>query len=272
MNLSDYISQKFHNTDELKLKYSSACPFPHIVMDNFVSTTLLNQVLEEFPDLSKIQTKIEFKNQREIKFASDGFADLSPAAAKLISFLNSNVFLEYLSRLTGIEECLISDPYLAGGGYHEIKSGGVLKVHADFNKHPLIDLDRRLNLLLYLNKDWQEGWGGSLELYDEDNLSKPTVSIEPIFNRCVIFSTTSYTYHGHPLPLNIPEDMSRKSIALYYFSLGRPRSESTGKHGTLFVEAKGEKLSYDLRSILFDFSPPIIIRFFKALKRKWKTK
>ena len=269
MDISDFINNEYLDPEAFNSKYISAKPFPHIVIDDFISKQMLEHVYDEFPDLRNIPTKIEFKNQREIKFASEGFADLSPSAFKLISFLNSNVFLEYLSLLTGIEECLISDPYLAGGGYHEIKTGGLLKVHADFNKHPSIDMDRRLNLLLYLNKDWQDHWGGSLELFHEDDLSRPSVSIKPIFNRCVIFSTTSYTYHGHPTPLTLPENESRKSIALYYFSLGRPKSESHGKHGTLFVAAKGEKLSYDLRSILYDCIPPLLLRSAKRVYRKF---
>ena len=210
--------------------------------------------------------KIVYANQKEIKLASEGSSELSPAARAVINFLNSDVFLEYLQKLTGIKEILISDPYLSGGGYHEIKSGGVLKVHADFNKHPRMNLDRRLNLLLYLNKDWDLSWGGNLELYNINDLSKPAVSIEPLFNRCVIFTTTSFTYHGHPEPLACPEDQSRRSIALYYFSTGRPDGEvSTDKHSTLFVETKGEKFSPEFRTFIADWVPPIAIRGIKKL-------
>lgn len=228
----------------LSSQYRSNSPFPHIVLDNFISEDLLNSVSEEFPDLKTLDNKLEFSNQKEIKFASTGSSELSPSARFLINFLNSDIFLRYLQHLTGISEPLISDPYLSGGGYHEIKTGGVLKVHADFNKHPKLNLDRRLNLLLYLNKDWDSSWGGNLELYKPNDLSSPVVSVEPIFNRCVIFSTTSFTYHGHPEPLTCPEERSRRSIALYYFSTGRPENEVfTTRHGTIFVETKGEKFS-----------------------------
>ena len=107
-----------------------------------------------------LKDKHSFNSPTEIKLASKGTKDLSKNAYKLISFLNSDIFLEYIQILTGIKEKLLSDPYLSGGGYHEIKNGGVLKIHADFNKHPSINIDRRVNLLLYLNENWDTKWGG----------------------------------------------------------------------------------------------------------------
>ena len=274
MTSSDYLSKQHLDAHGLRSAYVNNDPYPHIVLDEFIKPDLLNSVESEFPDLRSLKNKIEFQNQMEIKFASKGSSELSPAAKDLIGYLNSDLFLEYLQNLTGIKETLISDPYLSGGGYHEIKSGGVLKVHADFNKHPNLDLDRRLNLLLYLNKDWESSWGGNLELYRENNLSSPVVSIEPIFNRCVIFTTTSYTYHGHPDKMTCPENRSRKSIALYYFSTGRPDEEvSDKKHNSLWKESKGEKFkssfkSIDLKSLAKDFIPPIGIRAIKKLIRR----
>ena len=87
--------------------------------------------------------------------------------------LNSDIFLTYLQKLTGIKEKLFSDPYLLGGGYHEIKKGGFLDVHADFNKYKDVNLDRRINLLLYLNRDWNIEWNGNLGLYNKNNLKSP---------------------------------------------------------------------------------------------------
>tara|TARA_Y100000287_G_scaffold143386_1_gene118113 strand:- start:3 stop:521 length:519 start_codon:yes stop_codon:yes gene_type:complete len=126
--------------------------------------------------------------------------------------------------LTGIEEILIPDPYFLGGGLHEIKKGGFLKIHSDFNFHPQMKLSRRLNLLLYLNKDWQEDYGGHIEFWDR-SMKECGKKFLPIFNRMVIFSTTHSSFHGHPEPLNCPETRSRKSIALYYYSNGRPKNE-----------------------------------------------
>jgi len=247
MNLSEVINQQWLDPNPLKDIYATAAPFPHIVMENFIKEDLLDEVAHEFPDLAQAKGGVkQFDNAKEIKLASKGMQVLSPSALHLNSYLQSDLFLEWLNTLTGIQEPLISDPYLAGGGYHEIKSGGLLKIHADFNKHPRLNLDRRLNLLLYLNKDWDEEWGGALQLFDE-SMERPIQIIPPRFNTTVIFSTTSYTFHGHPDPLKCPENRSRRSLAYYYFSTGRPNNEvSSERHSTLFKERKGESFSTKL--------------------------
>ena len=103
-----------------------------------------------------------------------------------------------------------------------------------FNKYKDVNLDRRINLLLYLNHDWNIEWNGNLGLYNKDDLKNPKKIIKPDFNRCVIFTTNSNTYHGHPEKLKCPDGTSRKSIALYYYSYGRPASEMGKIHGTRF--------------------------------------
>jgi len=268
------INPKYSDPEKLNVSFTTNKPFSHVVLDNFIDEKLLKGILDEFPDLSKVKSGVEHKNSSETKFITRGFSDLSPKAFELISYLNSDLFLTYLQKLTGIEEILISDPYLAGGGYHESKNGGVLKVHADFNKHPYINLDRRINLLIYLNPGWKKEWRGDLELYDENNLNSPYVSITPEFNRCVIFSTTSFSYHGSPDPLQCPNDISRKSIAIYYFSLGRPKSEFNTNHGTLFVGTKGEKVKQylSIRTLVVDLLPPLLVRYIKKLVGKKEFK
>lgn len=264
------INSIYSDPAKLNKLYLQNNPFPHIVLDEFIDSELLGEIHAEFPNLSKIKTKKEFSTSIEKKTISTGFEDLSPKAFQLISYLNSDLFLKFLQDLTGIKEILISDPYLAGGGYHEIKNGGLLKVHADFNKHPFFNLDRRINLLLYLNRDWKEEWGGSLEFYSENDLNSPRVSVVPEFNRCVIFSTTSYTFHGNPTPVKCPADMSRKSLALYYFSIGRPKSEMNTSHGTMFVETRGEKhkKQFDVKSLIIELTPPILFKYLKKIYRK----
>tara|TARA_B100000401_G_scaffold365335_1_gene263384 strand:- start:2550 stop:3338 length:789 start_codon:yes stop_codon:yes gene_type:complete len=258
MKISDFINSKYENPNDFSKNYILNKPFPHIIFDDFFKNDLLNEVLNEFPDLSTIKNKFKHNNENENKFISLGMKDLSNSAFNLISMLNSDVFLNYLQRLTGINEKLFSDPYLLGGGYHEIKKGGFLEVHADFNKYNEVDLDRRINLLIYLNHNWDPNWNGNLQLYNKDNLKKPEVKIIPEFNRCVIFSTTSFTFHGHPEKLSCPENKSRKSLALYYYSKGRPKNEISRIHGTLF---RNENKS--MKEIFKDFLPPVLTRLFK---------
>jgi Rps23 Pro-64 3,4-dihydroxylase Tpa1-like proline 4-hydroxylase len=235
MKLAEVINENWLNVDLVSPAYKTASPFPHIVMDNFIKKELLEKVLAEFPDLSKEnELVIKFNEANQIKLTGKGMGSLSPAALYLTSYLNSDLFLQYLNTVTGITEPLISDPYLAGGGYHEIKTGGLLKVHADFNSHPKLKLDRRLNLLIYLNKNWSDEWGGQLQLFDSER-KNAIVSVMPKFNTAVLFTTTSFTFHGHPDPLKCPEEISRKSLAYYYFSTGRPIGEALSyQHRTIF--------------------------------------
>ena len=217
-----------------QFEYINNLPFPHIIIDNFFNENLLNKILEEFPsNLDKIGYQYK-TNTEQKKFTLNDSKLLSENINNFINFLNSQIFLNFLQTLTGIKEKLQSDPYLAGGGLHELKNNGFLNIHCDFNLHPTLKLDRRLNVLIYLNKNWNENLGGSLELWDK-NMSKCEKKIIPIFNRMVIFSTTDFSYHGNPDKINCPNNRSRKSIALYYYSNGRPSHErKLGLHSTIF--------------------------------------
>jgi Rps23 Pro-64 3,4-dihydroxylase Tpa1-like proline 4-hydroxylase len=151
---------------------------------------------------------------------------------QILHFLNSDITLRFLEKLTGVKN-LIADPKYIGGGYHKIKKGGKLAIHADYNLHPETKLHRRINLLVYLNPGWQEEWGGHLELWDK-TLTYRTHNIAPLFNRAVIFNITDDAYHGHPEPLNCPEDQARYSLALYYFTEDRPDEEKNEEHSALW--------------------------------------
>jgi Rps23 Pro-64 3,4-dihydroxylase Tpa1-like proline 4-hydroxylase len=261
-----------------KQNYSSALPFPHIVFTDFFNPRMLDKVVEEFPDLSKTNA-IKYDNANEKKLAGKGEYLLGDVTKTLVHFLNSQPFLEFLQELTGIKETLLPDPYLIGGGLHEIKAGGLLKVHADFNKHTLMHLDRRLNVLVYLNKDWEESYGGHFELWDAE-MKAAVVKILPLFNTMAIFSTTDFSYHGHPDPLSCPADKSRKSLALYYYTNGRPESEIAGNaHGTLFKarvnnvadivaiapsNEKGKLLDRIIRNI----TPPLLMKLFAKKEKR----
>ena len=245
MEYKQILSEKSANLEQLanslKNSYTTARPFPHIHIDNFFSEIFLNTILEAFPDLSNIKQSQNYKNQNEIKFAYNDYKNFPERIKLFFNFLNSEVFVNFLQRLTSIDEKLISDNDLNGGGLHEIKSGGLLKVHTDFSKHPKNNLDRRVNVLIYLNKNWKKEYNGFLELWDKD-MKNCEQKISPLFNRMVIFSTTDFSNHGHPDPIICPSEISRKSIALYYFSDGRPKNEIMGsnkKNRTYFKNRYG---------------------------------
>ena len=227
------------NADPASLRdaYAGARPFPHVAIDGLFEDGVLDGVLAGFPPPSDPAWG-RFENTLENKLGNYGrLEELSPPIRSFLSALNSPRLLSFLETLTGIDG-LIPDPYFGGGALHQIVRGGFLKVHADFNWHPKLRLDRRLNMLVYLNRGWRPEWGGALELWDRE-MSGPVASILPAFNRTVVFTTTDSSFHGHPHPLACPEGTTRKSVSLYYYSNGRPAAERSAPHDTIFPAPSG---------------------------------
>lgn len=241
--------------DSLRAQYAVAEPFPHVVIDNFLPPSVLEPVLAEFPEPRDVEWD-SFDNAREIKLALSDTERMGPATRRLLAEFNSQVFVAFLERLTGMSG-LVPDPHYVGGGLHQIRTGGFLKVHADFNLHDGLGLDRRLNGLLYLNKDWEEAWGGHLQLWNRD-MSSCVHKVLPVFNRFLLFSTTDDANHGHPDPLCCPSDRARRSMALYYYSNGRPEEEIAMGHSTLFKQRPGEEWNSSTRQALKRWVPPAV--------------
>jgi 2-oxoglutarate-Fe(II)-dependent oxygenase superfamily protein len=248
--------------------YLSAKPYPHIVLDDFFDPEIVDGILAEFPDRNAIRWQ-RFDNASEIKLASASEASFGPLTRLFLYHLNSITFLEFLTQVTGIKN-LIPDPRFDGGGLHQIVRGGKLGIHADYNKHEAYGLDRRLNLLLYLNRNWREEYGGHLQLWDR-NMTQCEAKIAPYFNRIMIFGTTDFTFHGHPDPLQCPDEVTRKSLALYYFTNGRPAEEISGDHSTIFRARGPEDLRPTVmqraRQLANDLLPPILSRQFRRRSR-----
>jgi Rps23 Pro-64 3,4-dihydroxylase Tpa1-like proline 4-hydroxylase len=222
-----------YHAPQLRDRYVTNEPFPHIVLDGLFDDDALDAVLREFPDREAMKWR-EFDSPTEKKLGYyHETSSISKTVRDFLDEMNAFEMLLWLEAVTGIEG-LIPDPYFGGGGLHQIEPGGFLKVHADFNVHPKLKLDRRLNMLVYLNKDWREEYGGHLELWDRDAKSC-RAKILPAFNRTVIFSTSDTSYHGHPHPLTSPRGVTRKSVSLYYYTAGRPEAERSAPHDTIFI-------------------------------------
>jgi len=125
-----------------------------------------------------------------------------------------------------------------------------------------------LNVLLYLNKDWKDEYGGHFQLWNKE-MTRCETKVAPLFNRLVVFSTSDYSFHGHPDPLNCPEGMTRKSLAFYYYSNGRPSEEVSNHHDTLFKKRPGETFDSEgkLKTVVKRVTPPIVIDLFRAIRR-----
>jgi hypothetical protein len=206
--------------------YSSADPFPHIVIDNFLPQSAIDTLVDEFPDPRNSTWNERIKDAYQVKLASYNVDSAPPNIRDVFYQLNSATALQALENLTG-EGPLISDPYFNGGGMQQIDRGGHLAVHADFTRPKHLPIFRRLNLLLYLNKEWDASFGGCLELWSRD-CTKKVKEVAPVANRVVIFTTDTTSYHGHPTPLTCPPDRARRSLALYYYSVEPPKRDHTG--------------------------------------------
>jgi len=198
---------------QLHNKYLENDPFPHIVIENFVDLNVLREVNAQFPMPRAGRFSDKF-SQLKTGYSLDLIR--SAYIHDLLRAFNSAAFLDFLEALTGIHG-LVDDSRFTGGGLHETRRGGHLSIHSDFNIHPITGLRRRLNLILFLNDTWNERWGGFLELWDQ-TMSTCRRSVLPQLGTAVIFNTEGKNYHGHPDPLDTPPEVTRRSIALYYYT------------------------------------------------------
>lgn len=224
---------------DLSETYSSAQPFSHIVIDNFLPAKLIESILTNFPH-EKSDNEINYeKGYKGLHKRQVDPNECNQYLRGIFQFFNSAPMLQFFEKLTGIDG-LIADPYFTGGGFHEIKTGGLLGVHSDFRINKSLHVERRINAIIYLNKDWQDSYGGNLELWDA-GMTKCLKEIAPIFNRCVVFNTDHDSNHGHPEPLNTPEGLTRKSIALYYYTASRAVYDNYVQHRTLYKPRPKDK-------------------------------
>ena len=211
--------------------YVAAKPFASGYYDGIFDDNILDAVIEEFYQSQKDWREFESEYEKKLQMNSD--QNFGPVTRAFLHNLNSEPFLDFLEKLTGISG-LIPDPHFVGGGLHKIPRGGKLGIHVDFNRHKIMRVFRRINVLIYLNKDWEEEYGGHFELWDGLNGTCIT-KILPIYNRMAIFSTTKDSFHGHPHPLNCPEDRERISLALYYYTAEERGDQDKGAHSTQFL-------------------------------------
>lgn len=228
------------DVDELRSQFAQARPFPFIAIDDFLESDFSLEVANAYPTFDEAQglgRRFEAVNERrKVQITNPGH--FPPPVRRLHDALSSPEFLRDISSVTGIPN-LIADEDLVGGGMHVTGPGGRLDVHVDFNYVRDRDLYRRLNILVYLNPEWQAGWGGEIELWDQE-VKHCVHSLEPILNRCVLFATSEISYHG-VTPLRCPPDVQRKSFAAYYYTREAPEGWAGRHHSTLFQARPKER-------------------------------
>lgn len=226
-----------HLSSERAADFAQSVPYPHVVIDDFLRPDLALRLAREFPRPESLAWDHYAAEGLEVKLGSSREESFPALHRQAIHDLNAGVFVRFLERLTGIDH-LLPDPHLAGAGLHLTLAEGLLGIHADFNWHEKLQAHRRLNLLIYLLPDWKADYGGELELWDT-HATRMERRIEPIFNRAVLFSTRSDTFHGHPNPWRAPAGINRQSIAMYYYTTSRPVDELQPPHNTRYKDLMG---------------------------------
>ena len=223
--------QKLHELAHKHIAgYATSRPFPHMVAEDIFPQEVLEAANLEIPDNPENNGDgcvhgarcYNGKVTERSKNAWFNQQSMGPATQAILTFMKSQLFVHFLERITGIEE-IVPDAQLIGGGIHQTLSGGFLSVHADFNKGN-VGMHRRVNVFLYLNPDWKDEYGGHLELWSRD-LQRCEARISPDLGKLTVFSSTDFSYHGHQNPLTCPENRSRRSLAVYYYSKTRPSHE-----------------------------------------------
>ena len=229
-----------------------AKPFQHIVIDNFFPKEFALECAKNFPKFSEKVWEVTNDHGIEVKNRSqwESEFDIPEALVDAVRMFNSSLFLRAISKRFSIDK-LIPDNYYTGGGLNSSGRGGLLDVHIDGNYHDLMGVHRRVNLLLYLNKDWKEEWGGNLGLYDK-NGKKCLKIVSPFFNRLMIFETHDLSYHGFPEPIICPKNITRNSLILYYYTAAQRRRKDIiieKPHSALWVSNnKLDKKNQKIRS------------------------
>ena len=228
------------NRDKLRSQFRNARPFPFIVIDNLLVPGAAEEVARAYPSFEQAGAQgfmFNFVNEQK-KIQITDSSKFPQAVRQLNDAISAPQFLADLEYITGIPR-LLADEQLVGGGMHLTGPGGRLDVHVDFNLIEDRKLFRRLNILLYLNPVWQESWGGQIELWDRD-VKNRVHSCSPAINRCLIFETSEFSYHGVGQVMGPPENV-RQSFAAYYYTREPPPNWSGKYHSTIFRARPDER-------------------------------
>ncbi len=261
--------------EALSADYCFAEPFPHVVLENFLPNDLVQGLIDHFPQEALASDRVFEMGYAGLHKRQVMPVECDDFCRRAFDFFNSRPFLEFLEGLSAIEG-LLPDPYFEGGGFHETTTGGKLGIHADFRINERLHVNRRMNVIVYLNPEWRDEYNGFLELWTRD-MKQKVKSVSPLWNRCVIFNTDADSYHGHPDPLNTPEHVRRRSLALYYYTASKAVYEEVPSRSTMYAARPGDDPSVRREAArlrrdqhLSQWVPPAVLRYSRAIMRRVK--
>jgi len=236
------------NWENVWQSFSSGFPYKHVVIDNFFLPEIADKLESEFPDPTSTEMVI-YNNPLENKFSLNKWNDFPSCTYRTFSMFGSDNFLQNMRNLAEMHD-LTFDYGLHGGGWHMHGNGGNLNVHLDYNLHPKMNEQRKLNIIVYLTKDWKKEWGGGLELWKGNMDDTPfwAKTVDNVFNRAIIFDTTQNSWHGLPDPIQCPKGVYRKSIAAYFLCPAPAETDQRGR--ALFIPRDKQNNDSELQEII----------------------
>lgn len=216
--------------------YAAALPYPHVVIDGFLGEHRSAALAAAFPSPQHRGWKRRDYAEQSARLGQlqrTGFDDVAPALRWLLAELCGMAFLDFLATLTGRRD-LIADPHFTGAGPLATLPGGHLALHTDFNRDSARHLDRVLSVLYYVPREWDETWGGALELWDRGR-TRCEVSIAPLRDRLVVMAYGDDHWHGHPSPLRCPDGHVRAVVASHYYAARSRPEDDAGAHGAIWA-------------------------------------
>jgi len=233
--------------NDLHLKFSMGKPFENVIINNFFCDEIANECFNMFPNpyIFDNSNWCYYKNPIENKYTLNKF-DNHDLIKKIFSYLQTDNFLLIIKKITGIDN-LETDEYLHGAGIHAYPNNGKLDIHLDYNIHPITGKERRVNLIIYLNKNWKKEYGGDIKLYDNEFNEYNKNEDVSMWNTGYLFRTSDISYHGLPTPIKCPENEFRKSLAIYYVS--EPRENLTKRFKAEFFPQKNQKVNDNLKKL-----------------------
>jgi len=248
--------------EELRTAYRTALPFPHLVIDELFSPDILDPVLAEMAAMANKQWLLVDTESHERMRRMRSGVELGAAGTQLVSLLHSASFLYLLSEITGVWQ-LLPDPYLQGAGYAQMQPGDFFNVHSDRNIAYETGLNRRLAMIVFLNKSWDRSYNGQLELWNHE-ATRCDVAIDPLYNRTVIFEVANPNYHGVPAPIACPAERSRQSFIVYYHTVGIDGKLDVAPHSSIFAP-NFYRETRKLKSFARELTPPVLLKAAKKL-------